>query len=170
MGKLMDDVVELDYNPNPTIGRPSTYTPELGRRVADIIATNPCGVERLNKMFEEFPTRATIFKWVNDYSDFSDMYFSAKRKQSHVIFDSIDDMQDEVTYYIDTHGNKRIDAPSVALAAAKATNRKWQAARLEPKSYGDKQGLEQVEANQDAIRAELQAVRDELAKKAEREY
>lgn len=154
--------------PNP-VGRPTDYTPELGQRICDLIATHPVGYETIRQMFPDLPVRKVVLGWRRKFPDFGDKYLAAKRFQAEIMVEEIDDMlPHEVKTYYDSEGNERIDSPSASLAIAKANNRKWTAARLAPKYYGDNVDVNEV-SNED-LKQELRELREELKKKHEKEY
>ncbi len=120
-------------------GRPSIYTDDLAKLICERVATNPVGLEKLITLYPDMPTSSTIKAWRKQYSQFSSWYLEAKSFQSQLLVEEIDDMiPDQIKYYIDERGNERIDAPSASLLIAKINNRKWTAARLAPKIYGDR--------------------------------
>lgn len=152
------------------MGRPTTYTPELAAKVCERVATIPVGLNKLCKMFDDMPDPTTIYLWRITHESFSKQYLEAKKFQSEIMVEEIDEMGDHITYYIDDKGQERIDPPSVALVTARANNRKWTASRLAPKIWGDKKELEQVQSENAEIKAELHRLRVELAEKNKKEY
>ena len=70
----------------------------------------------------------------------------------------------------DDKGQERIDPPSASLLIAKINNRKWTAARLAPKIYGDQKRVEELEGENERVKAELRALRDKLDKANIAEY
>lgn len=120
-------------------GRPTTYTPELAKLICERVANNPVGVETLIQLYPDLPNSSTIKAWRKTHGEFSAWYLEAKAFQAQIMVEDIDDLiPQELNYYVDDKGQKRIDAPSASLLIAKINNRKWTAARLAPKIYGDK--------------------------------
>lgn len=120
-------------------GRPTKYSPELAKLICERIATNPVGWSTLEKLYPDMPNYSTVKAWRNAMPEFSKMYLEAKSFQSMILVEDIDELIPEaIEYYIDDKGNSRIDAPSASLLIAKINNRKWMAARLAPKIFGDK--------------------------------
>lgn len=76
---------------------------------------------------EGMPTRETIYAWLREDSAFSDMYARAREDQADYLADEIVDIADTETD--SAKARNRIDA------------RKWKAAKLQPKRYGDKLDL-----------------------------
>ena len=85
--------------------------------------------------------------------------------------EEIDDMiPSEIRYIVDERGNERIDPPSASLVIAKINNRKWTAARLAPKIYGDRQIIEQTTAENTELKEELARLRAQLAENNKKDY
>jgi hypothetical protein len=101
---------------------------------------------------DELPDPSSIILWRQKYPEFSLKYLQAKNLQSQMLVEQIDDMiPDKIKYYTDANGDERIDAPSASLLIAKINNRKWTAARLAPRTYGNQQAEAQQDSTQDAI-------------------
>lgn len=118
-------------------GRPTLYTPELAQLICDKIATQRHGLKKICDMYDELPDHETVKGWKLRYPEFLTRYLQAKKDQINVMMDEIDETIDEnLLYYTDDKGNRRIDSPSATIALAKANNRKWFASKLAPKYYG----------------------------------
>lgn len=153
-------------------GRPSTYTPEIAEHICKIVAVNPVGLPKLCKMHPEFPSYETINVWRWEKPDFADKYALAKVFQAEMMAESIEDVCDELASkaYPDENGNYHLDSGLVAHARLVIDSRKWTASKLAPKIYGDKREIEQIQSENEGIKAELQALRSQLAEKNKREY
>jgi hypothetical protein len=104
------------------MGRPSDYTSELA---ADICARLANG-EPLTSICvgEDMPGLSTVYRWLAADAVFRDMYARAREDQA-------DTLADEIVKIADTE-----DDP--AKARVRVDARKWVAAKLKPKKYGDK--------------------------------
>lgn len=151
-------------------GRPTDYTPELADRICFLIATHPIGYEHIQSMYPELPNRQAVRVWRHKYPEFNSKYLDAKRFQAELMVEDIDEMLPEAikTYY-DKEGNERIDSPSAAMLIAKINNRKWMAARLAPKRFGDVAQTESADENKET-KEEALAIRDNLDKQNQKEF
>ncbi len=150
-------------------GRPTTYTPELAKLICERVAINPVGLETLILLYPDLPNSSTIKAWRKTHPEFSAWYLEAKSFQAQLLVEEIDELlPSEIKYYHDAQGNERIDAPSAAMVIAKINNRKWTAARLAPKIYGDKQTTT-VDASEVSVEAVAKRV-NEINKASEKDY
>jgi hypothetical protein len=105
------------------IGRPSEYTPEMAATICARLAEG----EPLTRMCKEpdMPNVVTVYRWMAKHEEFCKLYARAREDQADTMADQIIDIADETG---DPHDKRvRVDA------------RKWIAAKLKPKRYGDKQ-------------------------------
>lgn len=134
-------------------GRPTIYSDDLGKLICERVAINPVGLEKLITLYPDMPNHSTIKAWRKQHASFSAWYLEAKAFQAQLLVEEIDDLlPSEVRYYIDEKGNERIDAPSASMLIAKINNRKWTAARLAPKIYGDKQQTDVTIKHEDNLK------------------
>ncbi len=145
-----------------TLGRPTNYTPELGDRICHLVAIHPIGYEHIQAMYPEIPKRQVVREWRKRFPEFNVKYLDAKRFQAELMVEDIDEMlPDEIKIYFDKEGNERIDSPSAAMLIAKINNRKWMAARLAPRRFGDSLQTEDVDKNKET-KEEMLAIRADL--------
>jgi len=104
------------------MGRVSEYNEEFANKICDLIAKG----ESLSAICrrDDMPVISTVFKWLNDFEEFSDRYARAKQEQSELFADEIVHIAD--TEIDPQRARVRIDA------------RKWVAAKLKPKKYGER--------------------------------
>ncbi len=102
-------------------GRPSEYTQEI----ADVICERIAEGDSLRTIClgDDMPNRATVFRWLGKYAEFSDQYARARDAQA-------DAYADDVVYIADTEKDPQ-------LARVRVDARKWTASKLKPKKYGD---------------------------------
>ena len=106
-------------------GRPTKYT----KKLAQEICTRLSGGESLRAICrdEAMPNKATVMRWLQaDRSGFREMYELAREVQAECLADEIIDIADEA-----------YDRDTAAGAKVRVDARKWVAARLLPKKYGD---------------------------------
>lgn len=121
-------------------GRPSIYTDELADEICNEIASSNRGLPTLCDSHSHWPTYRTVSSWIaQDYRGFFLKYTQAKEKQADFLCDAILDIIDKPEVFYDENGNERND---VAMMRLKVDALKWQAGKLRPKKYGDKQSIE----------------------------
>jgi hypothetical protein len=150
-------------------GRPSIYSEELADKICQIVATNPDGLPKLCKRFDEMPAPDTIRQWRWTRPDFSSKYAEAKRFQAELMAESTEEIIDELSQYefCDKDGAVRLDSGMVARARLLVDSRKWHASKLAPKIYGDKANTEQANESNAKEVAEHVA---KIIKESEKEY
>ncbi len=150
-------------------GRPTIYNEELAALICERVATHIEGTTKLCEMYDDMPHVDTILQWRFKYPDFSSKYLESKRFQSELLAESIDEVLQERHVYYDDKGNERIDTGAVARAVAIANGRKWTASRLAPRIYGDKK-FDDLQADNERVKQELQEVKDRLDRDNVKEY
>jgi hypothetical protein len=107
----------------------TTFTEEMALTICERLANG----ESLKAICtsDDMPARSTVFKWLAENKTFSDMYARAREEQAEFMADEIVSIADGQTTDSDVQRDRlRIDA------------RKWVAAKLLPRKYGDKLELE----------------------------
>ncbi len=109
---------------------PTPYTPELGQLICDKIAGSKLGLATLCRR-EELPPFTTIMRWLgeHDKKDFLLNYQLAREAQA-------DELNDEIIEIADSMDEAKI-SPAVVVRL-RMDARKWKAAKLAPKKYGNK--------------------------------
>lgn len=104
-------------------GRPTKYA----KKLAQEICTRLSGGESLRAICRDqaMPHQATIMRWVGDKEDFRRNYSRAREAQAECLADEIIDLADQA------------DKETVQAVKVRVDARKWVAARLLPKKYGD---------------------------------
>ena len=128
--------------PKKKMGRPSSFTQE----VADYICTELGKGRSLRKILQEdgMPSYQTVYSWLAAHPHFLDQYTRAREEQAETLADEIVDIADEtpeMNPIIDRNGELiRIEMHSAYLQWQKQRieARKWTAAKLRPKKYGDR--------------------------------
>lgn len=113
--------------PAAKMGRPSLYSDEMAQKICEhLIQGKPLTPDRTRK--SGLPNPSTIFRWIEEREDFRERYVRAREFQAYV------------------YADETIDIADTEEDAAKARNRieirKWHAAKMAPKVYGDLQRVE----------------------------
>lgn len=118
-------------------GRPSLYSREFALKICNKIA---CGKSLVKICQEEKISYQTILDWLcrkdEPYCEFAGMYARAKEDQADYLADQLLDISDYAESVI--VGNDKSDNARVQAVRLKVDTRKWVAAKLKPRKYGDK--------------------------------
>ena len=109
-------------------GRPSSYTDQLAEAICTRIA---CGEPLRNIVKDDaMPPMSVVFRWLSKREDFAEMYTRAKQESADTLADDLLAISDDPT--LDPNDKRvRIDT------------RKWIAAKLKPRKYGDRLEIDQ---------------------------
>jgi hypothetical protein len=117
--------------------RKTDYTQDLADKICEKISAG----ESLRSICkdEAMPRMATIFRWLANNKSFSDQYARAREEQAETLADEIVQIADDGLNdtYLDENGNRRTDQDVIARSRLRVEARKWVAAKLKPKKYGD---------------------------------
>lgn len=109
-------------------GQPTTYTPEIGRKICDAIINSQSGLRKTLEEDPELPALGTVEGWIRNNAQFSSDFADAKRRQIELMADDIIDISRDETL---EPNDKRIRVDTL----------KWLLSKLIPKTYGDKLDL-----------------------------
>lgn len=124
-------------------GRPSSFTQE----VADLICERIADGESLRAICtgDDYPDKATVFRWLNENEDFRDQYARAREAQADAVFDDIltiaDDGRNDWMERHNADGENigwQVNGEALRRSQLRVDARKWMAGKLKPKKYGDK--------------------------------
>jgi len=123
-------------------GRPSKYSDNLAFHICERLA-NGESLVRICKD-EGMPGLSTVFRWLSENETFRDSYVRAREVQADVLADEILEISDDGTNdtYVDEEGRPRTDYDVIARSKLRVDARKWIAAKLKPKTYGDRQQVD----------------------------
>ena len=123
------------------IGRPSEFTDAI----ADLICERIADGESLRSVCsgEDMPNKATVFRWLGSNKVFCDQYTRAREAQADSFVDDILDIADDGR---NDWMEKRVgedtrwveNGEAIRRSQVRIETRKWVAARMRPKKYGDK--------------------------------
>lgn len=131
-------VKNLNADGSAKLGRPTLYTEEVGDEICRLTATSSKGLEticnELRAKDKSYPAYDTVVMWIikDTYIAFSRAYARAKEQQAEHMEQEIISLADKAEP--DKFG--RIEKDKLRVDA-----RKWVAAKLKPKKYGDKPEL-----------------------------
>lgn len=122
------------------LGRPSIYTEELADEICAKLASQSRGIQHLCRTIDHFPSEDTIYEWRRTKPIFSEKYDKAKADQVMYLVDEIVEIADDVSNdkVINDNGKEVCNNEAVNRSRLRVETRKWIAARLAPKIYGQK--------------------------------
>ena len=118
-------------------GRPSDYTDELAGLICAKLAQ---GVPLVRMCREEgMPSVVTVYAWLAKHRPFLNMYAQARADQADTLADEIIDIADDSARdTITTEDGREIpNTEWINRSRLRVDARKWVAAKLKPKKYGD---------------------------------
>ena len=126
-------------------GRRTSYTPQIAATICERLANG----ESLRSICrdEDMPAPVTVMSWYMSQPDFAEAYTRARERQADTYADEIISLADECRVgekteeTIDGKGvstTKTITADMVERTRLQIESRKWFAARVAPKKYGDR--------------------------------
>lgn len=151
------------------MARPSEYSEAIAADICSRLASG----EPLVRMCrdEHMPGTSTVYRWLAADEKFRDMYARAREDQADTLADQIIDIADEDPASVfTTEGGgedavdvQRVDGSAVAHQRLRVDARKWVAAKLKPRKYGDRQEI--VGPGGESLFAPLVADREALRSK-----
>ena len=127
--------------------RPSTYSIEIVEHICERLANG----DNLKKICSSagMPQRSTVFRWLATPENqiFRDMYARAREAQADLLADEIVALSDKVRTgrKVTKKGDGTTEIVSgdmVERSRLQVEARKWVAAKLKPRVYGDRQQVE----------------------------
>jgi len=121
------------------MGVPLTYTDEMGKEICLKLATCGKGLQRLCAENPHWPCHQTIYEWRLKVPEFGAMFDKAKKAQVALLADECIDIADDSGFDAEINENGKVICNSEAInrARLRIDVRKWMAAKLEPRVYGD---------------------------------
>jgi hypothetical protein len=138
------------------MGRPSDYSLEL----ATLICARMGEGESLRSICRDdaMPALSTVFRWLAKDQGFQEQYARAMDARATLLAEEIleisDDSSGDAVKDPET-GDVRMDAEFVARSRLRVDARKWLAARMSPRKYGDKITQEHVGGEGGPIKQEI---------------
>lgn len=147
---------------------PVFYSDELAEEILDSISDARVGIRKLCAANPHWPDAKTIMKWKRSYEDFGKRYARAKQDQIELIVDDIieiaDDKSGDVIIKKDRKGDdyEACDSEFVHRSRVRIDTRKWLAAKLLPRLYGDKIQIENLDPASDPAVKEAVAIANKI--------
>ena len=148
-----DNVAEVTGKPQTKeetkIGRPSIYTEELANDICTRLGLG----ESLRKicLSENMPSLSSVMSWLTTKPVFLEQYTRAREIQAETQFDELIDIVDQPPELSHITNNKgelveiKFDSSYVAWMKLRVDTRKWTAARMAPKKYGEQKQAEETQ-------------------------
>lgn len=107
------------------MGRPSSYTPELGDEIA-----MRCVMASLHKVCQadDMPAESTVYRWLIEHDEFSAKYARAREARAYRRAEGMDEIAEEV--------RTGVIPPDVGRVLIDAI--KWQTGKENRRAFGDK--------------------------------
>lgn len=102
-----------------------TYTDEIGREICRRISTSTDSLKAICKA-EDMPAVNTVRLWRLDHPDFNTMFIAARAAQQDNLIEQCMEIADEA------------DVGDWQVAKQRIEQRRWQAGKFNPKTYGEK--------------------------------
>jgi len=119
------------------MGRPSDYTPELAALICNRIQCGE-GMAQICRT-EGMPVERTVYRWLETRPEFQQMYARAREIQADYFVDEIIEISDDSRNdWMKREGELVTDHEHVNRSRLRVDSRKWAAAKLAPRKYGDK--------------------------------
>jgi len=132
--------------------RPVEYTEDIAEEVCWRLAHGESLVSICSS--DHIPHCATIYRWLIRFPIFCEMYARAREDQADTNADEILAIADErPPEFKDDKGRIYLDQTFIQWQKNRIDARKWTAAKLKPRKYGDRMAVEGVE-NGAAIKTE----------------
>ena len=123
-------------------GRPSDYTIETAQAICAGLALGK-SLKRVTEA-DGMPSIASVYRWLAAQSDFREMYARAKEDSADVLAEEIIDIADDGqndTYIKkgrDGDDEEIVNHDHINRSRLRVDARKWVAAKLKPRKYGEK--------------------------------
>lgn len=117
-------------------GRKSTYTAERVKPALDLIAV---GKSTATAAAAIGVNPSTIFDWLARHPDFTESYARAKEAAADFMVEEMVEIADDGRndFVENDKGHIALNAEHVQRSRLRVDTRKWMAAKLKPKKYGD---------------------------------
>ncbi|MGZ0073358.1 terminase small subunit-like protein [Sphingobium limneticum] len=135
----------LTVGPVRTRARASRKTEKIRQEVLQFIVAGESIRSICDR--EGMPCKSTVMNWIAADPEFRAGYVAAKALYAEVLAEEIIEIADDAKYdWVEGENGKELDYEHVQRSRLRVDSRKWLAARLSPKRYGDSAMLKIGEA------------------------
>jgi hypothetical protein len=141
-------------------GRPSKYSEALGKQICEEMIAG----RSLRSICDDdwCPAISNVCNWLVNNKEFQEQYARAREAQAEILADEIIQLADECREGTKTKvtdkGTEIYTGDMVERSRLQVDARKWVAARLLPKKYGDKVAVTDPDGNQAVVRVLIEHV------------
>ena len=127
-------------------GKRIKYSRELAEQMCEMVADGKALKDITT--YDGMPKESTIHQWLNKHEEFAELYARARLRRADKFADELIEIAD--------------NEDDAARARNRIDVRKWSAAKLNPKVYGDRHIVQGTGEKDDAIHIDSSAALDEL--------
>lgn len=123
----------------------------MGDYICELVSSHGYGIGKLTKLYPELPAKETINRWRYRVPEFRVQYAQAKLIQADILAEECLEISDDDTHdsKMTMEGNEVFNAEFVARSRLRVDTRKWLAAKLLPRQYG--QAAEEDKQNDKSV-------------------
>lgn len=116
------------------------FDEKIANEVCEALSTTSFGIKRLCKDNPHWPSYRIIYRWLFENKDFRNSYARAKANQIEIHVEEILEISDNSDRdIIETEdGKKIVNHEHINRSRLMVDSRKWLAAKLSPRIYGDR--------------------------------
>jgi hypothetical protein len=146
------------------MARALAYTQEKGDRICELLVEGR-SLRSICAGEKGMPSAAVICRWLAEHEDFRRQYARAREAQADSLVDeTLDIVDDGRNDWMEIHSKAgeslgyKLNGEAISRSKLRVEQRRWLAARLAPKKYGDKaevatDAVDSLQVLFDAIRA-----------------
>lgn len=161
---------EARQSSKPLVGRPTTYNEEMADYIVDKVASSSVGLKQMCIDDDKMPDQSTVNLWRWKHPEFSARYQLAKQHQTYLGGEDCEEISKEIEYISDQNGCQKVDPGFIASRRLIVDTKKWHYAKLYPTVFGDRKAIEQLQNEHEQTKAELLALKAQLAMVNKKEY
>lgn len=147
---------DIQQKPKRPMGNPPMpFDQAVADYICERFATEPISLKTIvdqgKAEFEQFPGVTTVYRWLDENPSFAKNYARGKDAQADLMAEDVveiaDDGRNDYMERLNFDGANKgweINGEAVARSRVRIDARKWMAAHLKPKKYGDKLDIDQT--------------------------